>query len=50
MAGDEHNAKGYFEPWTVAMFNDERLHAVGSAWDDVFAHPFRKLEAEAERG
>ncbi|HEY8574116.1 hypothetical protein [Phenylobacterium sp.] len=49
MPGDEHNAKGYFEPWTIAMFNDDRLHAAGSAWDDVFAHPFRPLEPTAER-
>jgi hypothetical protein len=39
MPGDEHNAQGYFEPWRIAMFNDERLRAAGSAWDDVFAYP-----------
>lgn len=50
MPGDEHNAKGYFEPWTIAMFNDERLHAAGSAWDDVFAHPFRPLGEAEEQG
>src|SRR4051812_3546430 len=22
MAGDEHNAKGYFEPWKIAILND----------------------------
>jgi hypothetical protein len=47
MPGDEHNAKGYFEPWKIALFNDERLRAAGSAWDDIFAFPFRALpEAE----
>ncbi|HET6972100.1 MAG TPA: hypothetical protein VFH92_13315 [Phenylobacterium sp.] len=47
MPGDEHNAKGYFEPWKIAIFNDERLRAAGSAWDDIFAFPFRPLpEAE----
>ena len=50
MAGDEHNAKGYFEPWKIAMFNDERLRAAGGAWDDVFAFPFRALPAKDERG
>ena len=50
MAGDEHNAKGYFEPWKIAMFNDERLRAAGGAWDDVFAFPYRPLPAKAERG
>ena len=49
MSGDEHNAKGYFEPWKVAMFNDERLRAAGAAWDDVFAFPFRALPKRAER-
>ncbi|MBW8812029.1 MAG: hypothetical protein JF588_01270 [Caulobacterales bacterium] len=43
MPGDEHNAKGYFEPWKIAIFNDERLRAAGSAWDDIFAYPFRPL-------
>ena len=47
MPGDEHNAKGYFEPWKIAIFNDERLRAAGSAWDDPFAHPFRALPADA---
>jgi hypothetical protein len=49
MAGDEHNARGYFEPWKIALFNDERLRAAGGAWDDVFAYPFRPLPARAER-
>jgi hypothetical protein len=49
MPGDEHNAKGYFEPWKIALFDDERLRAGGSAWDDVFAFPFRPLPAEQER-
>jgi hypothetical protein len=39
MPGDEHNAQGYFEPWRIATFNDERLRAAGSAWDDPFAYP-----------
>ena len=43
MPGDEHNAKGYFEPWKIAIFNDERLRAAGSAWDDVFVFPYRTL-------
>jgi hypothetical protein len=43
MPGDEHNAKGYFEPWKIAIFNDERLRAGGSAWDDPFAYPYAPL-------
>ncbi len=39
MPGDEHNAQGYFEPWRIASFDDERLRAAGSAWDDPFAFP-----------
>src|SRR4051812_9007473 len=35
MPGDEHNARGYFEPWKIAIFNDQRLRAAGAAWDDV---------------
>ncbi len=50
MPGDEHNQKGYFEPWKIAIFNDERLRAAGSAWDDPFAYPFRPLPSEEERG
>jgi hypothetical protein len=46
MPGDEHNAKGYFEPWKIAIFNDERLRAAGSAWDDPFAFPYRPLTPE----
>ena len=49
MAGDEHNAKGYFEPWKVAILNDERLRAAGAAWDDVFAYPFTPLARNSER-
>lgn len=49
MPGDEHNAKGYFEPWRIALFNDHRLRAGGGAWDDVFAFPYRPLADEAER-
>nr|MEA2799505.1 hypothetical protein [Phenylobacterium sp.] len=49
MAGDEHNAKGYFEPWKIAILNDGRLRAGGAAWDDIFAFPFRPLATKAER-
>lgn len=49
MAGDEHNARGYFEPWKIAVFNDERLRAARSAWDDVFAYPHQPLPREDER-
>jgi hypothetical protein len=49
MPGDEHNAKGYFEPWRIALFNDERLRASGGAWDDVFGFPFRPLTRRDER-
>lgn len=49
MPGDEHNAKGYFEPWKIAIFNDERLRAAGSAWDDPFAYPYRPLDADQEQ-
>jgi hypothetical protein len=48
-AGDEHYAKGYFEPWRIALFNDERLRAAGTAWDDVFALPYRRLSHRDER-
>lgn len=48
MPGDEHNAKGYFEPWKIAIFNDERLRAAGSAWDDIFAFPYRALPEPLE--
>ena len=43
MAGDEHNEKGYFEPWRIAVFNDARLRAGGGAWDDPFSHPYVTL-------
>jgi hypothetical protein len=49
MGGDEHNARGYFEPWKVALINDERLRAGGTAWDDIFAFPFHPLSIKAER-
>ncbi|MCR5877545.1 sulfotransferase family protein [Phenylobacterium sp. J367] len=49
MPGDEHNAKGYFEPWKIAILNDERLRIGGSAWDDAFAYPFRPLPRKDER-
>lgn len=39
---DDHNQRGYFEPWRVAVFNDERLRAATSAWDDPFAFPYRE--------
>ena len=47
MPGDEHNARGYFEPWRVAVFNDRRLRAGGGAWDDPFAFPYRPTPDEA---
>lgn len=37
MPADAHNARGYFEPWRIAVFNDRRLAAAGTAWDDPFA-------------
>lgn len=49
MPGDEYNAKGYFEPWRIAIFNDQRLRASRSAWDDPFVHPYRALEPREER-
>jgi hypothetical protein len=49
MPGDEHNAKGYFEPWKIAMFNDRRLRAGGRAWDDPFSFPHRALSDGEER-
>src|SRR3954466_10744612 len=49
MAGDEHNARGYFEPWKIALFNDQRMRAGGPAWADVFAFPYRPLATRAER-
>ena len=49
MGGDEHNARGYFEPWKIAMFNDARLRAGGTAWDDIFAFPYRTLATRPER-
>ncbi len=48
MPGDEHNAKGYFEPWRIAVFNDQRLRAGGGAWDDAFCFPYREIEDEAD--
>lgn len=48
MAGDQHNARGYFEPWKIALFNSERLHAAGTAWDDPFVFPFRPLNEADE--
>ena len=47
MPGDEHNARGYFEPWRIAVFNDRRLRAGGGAWDDPFAYPYVATEDEA---
>ncbi|HEY3948951.1 hypothetical protein [Phenylobacterium sp.] len=49
MGGDEHNAKGYFEPWKIALLNDGRLRAGDTAWDDIFAFPYRPLAAKPER-
>ncbi len=48
MPGDEHNAKGYFEPWKISVFNDQRLRAAGSAWDDPFNLPYAPLAPDAE--
>jgi len=45
---DEHNSRGYFEPWRAAVLNDERLRAGGSAWDDPFSFPFRPLADDGE--
>lgn len=49
MPGDEHNAKGYFEPWRIAVFNDQRLRAAGGAWDDPFTFPYRALGSRDEK-
>ncbi|WP_300578041.1 hypothetical protein [Phenylobacterium sp.] len=49
MPGDEHNARGYFEPWRIAIFNDQRLRAGGGAWDDPFAFPYRPVAPREER-
>lgn len=49
MPGDEYNAKGYFEPWKIAQFNDERLRAGGSAWDDMFAFPYAEMGRREDR-
>ncbi len=43
VTADEHNARGYFEPWRIAVLNDERLRACAGAWDDPFGYPFRPL-------
>ena len=48
MPGDDFNAKGYFEPWRIAVFNDERLRAAGGAWDDPFAHPYVEVSDPAD--
>ncbi len=48
MPGDEHNAKGYFEPWRISVFNDDRLVAGGGAWNDPFLHPYVPLVDEAD--
>jgi hypothetical protein len=49
MPGDQHNAKGYFEPWRIANLNNQRLQAAGSAWDDVFAFPQSSLPIKGEQ-
>ena len=46
--GDEHNARGYFEPWRIAVFNDQRLRAAGSAWHDPFVHPYVRVGDDAQ--
>ncbi len=48
MPGDQHNAKGYFEPWRIANLNNRRLQAADSAWDDVFAFPQAPLPINGE--
>ena len=48
MPGDEHNAKGYFEPWKISVFNDQRLRAGGAAWDDPFNLPYSPLAPQDE--
>src|SRR3712207_8143866 len=37
-----------FRSWKIAVFNDARLRAARSAWDDPFAFPFKPLGLEAE--
>ena len=49
MPEDEHNAKGYFEPWRIAIFNDQRLRAAGSAWDDPFVFPYLPMDIREEK-
>jgi hypothetical protein len=48
MPADAHNARGYFEPWRIAVFNDRRLAAAGTAWDDPFAALAPAQEDEAD--
>jgi hypothetical protein len=48
MPADAHNARGYFEPWRIAVFNDRRLAAAGTSWDDPFAALARPPADEAE--
>jgi hypothetical protein len=48
MPGDAHNEKGYFEPWRIATFNDERLRAAGGSWDDPFVYPYVATNDEVE--
>jgi len=48
MPADAHNARGYFEPWRIAVFNDRRLAAAGTAWDDPFAALAPAPEDEAD--
>jgi hypothetical protein len=36
-AAGEDNPTGFWEPWPVALLNDEILQALDSEWDDVFA-------------
>jgi hypothetical protein len=48
MRSDEFNERGYFESQEVTHFNDERLWAEKSAWDDPFHHRYEALADEAD--
>jgi hypothetical protein len=37
IAPHEDNETGFWEPWPIALLNDEILEALDSEWDDVFA-------------
>lgn len=49
MPADRYNARGYFESSRIALLNTQRLHAHGSAWDDVFSFPAPQLPEALER-